>query len=216
MTGNIKVLIIDDHLMFKEGLLALLEKNADYQVIGQASNGREALSMVEKDPPQIALMDVAMPDMNGITATKKLKEIAPDCKVIALSMHQDKKFIEGMFENGAHAYILKDCAFKELNHAISQAMKDQRYLSKTLSEPGMEKYFSSSDPVKFNQAALTDKQMQVLQLLAEGQSTKEIAYNLGLSIKTIDSHRHNIMSKLKLHSIAELTKYAIKEGITEL
>jgi DNA-binding NarL/FixJ family response regulator len=209
--------LADDHKIVRDGLRTLLEKNPGIEVVGEAEDGRETVQLVKKLSPQIVIMDIAMRDLNGIEATRQIIAEHPDIKVIALSMHSDRRFVSEMLKAGAAAYLLKDCAFEELESAIRTVMKNKTYLSPAIAGVIIENYIRNapkSDPSVFS--LLSDREREVLQLMAEGKTTKEIASHLLVSTKTVETHRMNIMTKLDIHSIAELTKYAIREGLTSL
>lgn len=213
----IKVLLADDHKIVRDGLRTLLEKHVDIAVLGEAEDGREALQLARKLSPDVIVMDIAMPELNGIEATRQILSEYPGVKIVALSMHSDKRFVSEMLKAGASAYLLKDCAFEELITAIRTIMKGKIYLSPGIAGVVLEDYIRSdrkTDPSVFSQ--LTDREREVLQLMAEGKTTKEVAAHLNVSIKTVETHRTNIMTKLDIHTIAELTKYAIREGLTTL
>lgn len=213
----IKVLLADDHKIVRDGLRTLLEKHADIAVLGEAEDGREALQLARKLSPDVIVMDIAMPELNGIEATRQILSEYSGVKIVALSMHSDKRFVSEMLKAGASAYLLKDCAFEELITAIRTIMKGKIYLSPGIAGVVLEDYIRSNrkkDPSVFSQ--LTDREREVLQLMAEGKTTKEVAAHLNVSIKTVETHRTNIMTKLDIHTIAELTKYAIREGLTTL
>lgn len=214
---TIRVLLADDHKIVRDGLRTLLEKHADITVLGEAEDGREALQMARKLSPDVIVMDIAMPELNGIEATRQILADYPGIKIVALSMHSDKRFVSEMLKAGASAYLLKDCAFEELITAIRTIIKGKIYLSPGIAGVVLADYISSdrkTETSAFSQ--LSDREREVLQLMAEGRSTKEVAAHLNVSIKTVETHRANIMSKLDIHSIAELTKYAIREGLTTL
>ena len=213
----IRVLIADDHQIMRDGLCNLLEKEGDLEVVGNADNGRTAVHLAETMSPDIVVMDIGMPDLNGIEATRQIHAQTPDVKVIALSMHADRRFVIGMLRAGATGYLLKDSAFEELTHAIRTVQSGHRYLSPVIADVVIHEYLSQVDePSSSLSSELTPREREVLQLLAEGHSTKDIADALHVSRKTIETHRAQIMEKLDLHSIAELTKYAIREGLTAL
>jgi two-component system, NarL family, response regulator NreC len=214
---TIKVLLADDHKIVRDGLRTLLEKHADIAVLGEAEDGREALQLAGKLSPDVVVMDIAMPELNGIEATRQILSEHPGIKIVALSMHSDKRFVSEMLKAGASAYLLKDCAFEELIAAIRTIMKGKIYLSPGIAGVVLADYIRSdrkSEPSVFSQ--LSDREREVLQLMTEGKTTKEVAAQLNVSIKTVETHRTNIMTKLDIHSIAELTKYAIREGLTSL
>ena len=208
-----RVLLADDHKILRQGLRTLLEQEKDIQVVGEADNGRSSVKLTGELAPDVVIMDVAMPDLNGIDATRHITEAEPRIRVLALSMHSDGRYVKGMLQAGARGYILKDCAAEELTHAIRTVMAGQVYVSPGVTGAIVNDYvrqLSAAD----GPATLTRREREVLQLLAEGGSTANIAAGLHLSVKTIETHRKRIMDKLGLHSIAELTKYAIREGIT--
>ena len=215
---TIRLLIADDHKLMREGLKALIEKEPDMQVVGEAEDGQSTVSLAGKSNPHIIVMDVSMPDLNGIDATRKILAANPQVKVVGLSGHSDHHFVREMLTAGASAYILKHTASDELMRAIRTVMKGGKYLSPEVARGVMDAYVEMSKPLGKNQAfvVLTDREREVLQLIAEGKSTKEVADDLGVSVTTVETHRRNIMDKLDLHSVAELTKYAIREGITSV
>jgi len=195
----------------------LLEQHAELAVVGEAEDGRETVRLAKKLSPDVVVMDIAMPDMNGIEATRQIFADRPGAKVIALSMHSDRHFVSEMLKAGATAYLLKQCAVDELITAIKTVLKNQTYLSPCISGVVVDNFVrntSKSDSTVFSH--LTDREREVLQLMAEGKTSKVIAIQLNLSIKTIETHRMKIMEKLNIHTVAELTKYAIREGLTSL
>ena len=214
---GIQIIVADDHKVMREGLRSLLEKQGDFEVVAEAEDGRTAVRLAGELEPDIIIMDVAMPDLNGIEATRQIINDSPDMKVVALSMYPDKRFVAEMLKAGASGYLLKNCAFKELVNAIRIVTDNQIYLSPRIAGVVVGDYvgqLSKKGSSAFS--ALTDREREVLQLLAEGKSTKQIASRLNLSTKTIDSHRQQIMKKLSIRSVAELTKYAVREGLTPL
>ena len=212
-----KVLLVDDHAIIREGLSSLLEKQPDIEVVGGAEDGRQAVDSVRRLAPDLVIMDISMPNLNGIDATRKIVEETANVKIIALSIHSSRQFVAEMLKAGASGYILKDCLFDELMTAIKTVLNGGIYLSPKITGVVIDDYvqrlskqYQPSGPV------LSEREREVLQLLAEGKSTKEIAIQLHVSAKTIESNRHNLMDKLRINSVAELTKYAIREGITPL
>lgn len=208
----LRLLLADDHTMFRQGLRALLEKLHDFEIVGEAASGREAIDLATRLMPHVVLMDIAMPDMNGVEATRQIRNSESPPKVVALSMQSDGAVIRRMFQAGASAYLLKDCPFDELSTALRTVVAGRTYVSPAIADT-MVRQIAARDPLP---PVLTPKEREVLQLLAEGRSTKEIAALLSLSAKTVDSHRQHIMDKLNIHNIAELTRYAIREGISFL
>ena len=212
-----KILLSDDHKIMREGLRTLLEKRPDMQVIGEAKTGRMAVQMVRKLLPDIVIMDIGMPDLNGIEATRQILAEFPNIKVVALSMHSDRRFVTEMLTAGAAGYLLKDCAFEELAECIYTVVTGKIYLSPGVADVVVKDYVRHLLPKSLSAySILTDREREVLQLIAEGRNTKKIASILYVSIKTVETHRQHIMEKLGINSIAELTKYAIQEGLTSL
>lgn len=213
---KIKVLIADDHRIFRQGLRSLLESQPEVEVLGEAENGRALIKMARQFEPDLVILDVAMPEMNGIDAAHKLKELGIGTRILALSMHSDSRFVTQMLKAGADGYLLKDCAFNELTDAMQTVLQNRVYLSPGVTDLVVRAYLESAGDDGRNSTALTSREREILQLIAEGKNTLEIAGLLNISGKTVDTHRRQIMRKLDLHSVAELTKYAIREGITVL
>jgi two-component system response regulator NreC len=213
----IRVLLADDHKIVREGLRTLLNTKPEIEVVAEAENGRKALQLARKLMPDVIVMDVSMPDLNGIETAHRLMSELPDIKVIALSMHSDHRLVSGMLAAGASGYLLKDCAFEELEKAIYTAADNNIYLSPRITKTVVNHYVRDQSPFKsLISSALTAREREVLQLLAEGNNTKKIAFDLCVSTKTIETHRRRIMKKLNVTSIAELTKVAIREGVIGL
>ncbi len=212
-----RILIADDHKILRAGLCALLEKQPDMEVIGEADSGARAVSLAKKKSPHLIIMDINMPDMNGIEATKRILSENDGIKVLALSMYADKGYVINMLKAGASGYLLKDCALEELANAIRAIMDNKTYLSPVLVDSILKDLIdlATKDDLSVY-SILTSREREVLQRLAEGRTTKEIAFDLGISIKTVETHRQQISAKLGMSSIAELTKYAIREGLTSL
>ncbi|MDI6851987.1 MAG: response regulator transcription factor [Deltaproteobacteria bacterium] len=210
----IRILIVDDHKIFRVGLRALLEQELDLEVVGEAGNGHEAVQQVKKLRPDLVIMDVAMPVMNGVEASSHILSIFPETRILALSMYSDRRYVLNMFQAGVSGYLLKDCAYEELSRAIRWVMAGKMYLPPDIAKifiQGYKKGFISSNTAF---SLLTPREREVLKLIAEGKSTAEIAASLSISEKTINSHRMNIMTKLEVSSVAELTKFALREGLT--
>ena len=185
------------------------------EVIGEADNGRRAVELVDELAPDVVVMDIGMPELNGIEATRRIVHDHPHTRVIALSMHSDRRFLGEILKAGASGYLLKDGAFEELAGAIRTVIGNKMYLSPRIADVVVEDYvrhLPRGEPSAF--AALTPREREVLQLLAEGKATKQAAACLHVSVKTVETHRRQIMTKLDIHSVAELTKYAIREGLT--
>jgi two-component system, NarL family, response regulator NreC len=213
----IRVLIADDHKIIRDGLKTLVEKESEMEVVAEAENGRETIRLAQKFNPNIVIMDVTMPDMNGIEATRKIREENSKIRVIALSMHSDRRYVLGMLEAGAAGYLLKDSAFDELVEAIRQAADGKMYLSPRIADVVVKGYLDKASGTSHaSNSMLTPREREVLQLLAEGMAAKEIATHISVSVKTVETHRRNMMIKLDLRSIAELTKYAVREGLVSI
>ena len=213
---EIRLLLADDHQIMREGLKALIEKERGITVVGEAEDGKTTVELARKLSPNVVVMDVAMPDLNGIEATRKIVKAHPNVKVVALSGHLNQGFVREMLAAGASAYILKQTACDELVRAIRAVVAGKKYLSAEVARGVVDAYVELSQSPSQSPAfvVLTEREREVLQMIAEGRSTKDIGGEIGVSVKTVETHRHNIMEKLNLHSVAELTKYAIREGIT--
>ncbi len=213
----IHILLADDHKIVRDGLRALIEKQTGMEVVAEAETGLDAVRITRKLQPNVVIMDIGMPEMNGVEATREIKGSMSEVKIIALSMHSDRRFVLQMLKAGASGYLLKDSAFEELAVAIRTVSGGKPYLSPRVTDVVINEYLQnlpSGEASAFT--VLSPREREVLQLMAEGKSTKEIAGSLNLSVKTIESHRQQIMEKLEIHSVAELTKYAIREGLTSL
>ncbi|MCJ7692994.1 MAG: response regulator transcription factor [Sedimentisphaerales bacterium] len=212
-----KILLADDHKITREGLRSLIEKQSDMEVVAEAEDGHTAVHLVRKVSPDVVIMDVSMPDLNGIEATQKIVSECPNVKVIALSMHSDTLFVTKMLKSGASGYLLKDCAFEELTRAIRTVVAGKTYLSPAISDVVVDGYLHRlSETDSASSDVLTHREREVLQMLAEGNSTKQVALKLHISVKTVETHRRQMMHKLDIYSVAELTKYAIRKGLTSL
>ncbi len=214
---SVRIILADDHKLFCEGLSSMLEGQPELEVIATAPDGHAVLQLARELSPDVVIMDIGMPNLNGIEAARKIAAENPAIKTIALSMHSDKRFVVEMFKAGASAYLLKDCNFEELTGAISAVMKGNHYISPAVAKVVIKDYVKNlqeEGPSAFT--VLTAREREVLQILAEGKTTNQIAAALFVSEKTVESHRRQIMSKLGIHSIAGLIKYAIREGLTSL
>ncbi|WP_439129757.1 response regulator [Polaribacter sp.] len=208
---NVNIMLVDDHQILRDGLKNIIQQKANFKIIGEASNGRDAIKLCAKLNPDVVVTDIAMEGLNGIEAAKQITKAQPEIKIIGLSMHANKKFIQGMFKAGGYGYLLKDGDSEELITAITTVMQNRKYLSKNINPDYLKLLHDKSDQKK-----LSSREIEVLQLIAEGNSSKKIGELLFLSSKTVDVHRNNLMKKLDLHTIPELTKYAIREGLTSL
>ncbi|MCX5889798.1 MAG: response regulator transcription factor [Deltaproteobacteria bacterium] len=214
---TIKIILADDHQIVRQGLRTLLAAEPDMKVVGEADNGRKTLGLAHELAPDVIIMDISMPDLNGIDATRQIMQKSPDVKIIALSMHSDSLFVMNMFKSGALGYLLKDCALEELVKAIRTVMRQKTYISPGLSDiliKDLANHWGGAPISAY--AVLTAREREVLQLMAEGKTTLQIASSLKVSSKTVEAHRKQLMNKLGLHSVAELTKYAIRQGLTSL
>jgi two-component system NarL family response regulator len=208
----IRIIIADDHRMMRDALITVLNEAPDMDVVGTAENGRDAVALARELEPDVVVMDIGMPDLNGVDATARIHLRNPEIKIIALSTYADKRFINEMSDAGATGYVAKASAATELMTAIRAVVKGRRYLCpRALAEVG-DTETAASRP----EAALSRREREVLQLVAEGLRTTEIAERMHVAESTVDVHRRNIMRKLHLHNVADLTKYAIREGITLL
>jgi DNA-binding NarL/FixJ family response regulator len=217
---SVKILLADDHRILREGLRSLLAQQQDVTVVGEAADGESAVSLARKLRPDLVIMDVVMPGMDGVTATRLIRGECPDTKVIALSMHSDRRFVSEMVRAGALGYLVKDSAFEELSQAVKTVMANRPYLSAiiagTLVEDFVRQASTQERPNVSPLQLLTAREQEVLRLLADGKRVKEIAGLLSISAKTVESHRQNVMDKLEIHSTIELTRYALREGLTSI
>ncbi|HNW44712.1 MAG TPA: response regulator transcription factor [Elusimicrobiales bacterium] len=212
-----KILICDDHKIFREGLRALLAGQPGLKVVGGARDGIEAVKLARELSPDIVIMDISMPGLNGIEAARKLSKVRKSARVIALSMHNDRKYVTEILKAGARAYLLKDSAFEELMDAIKAVSCGRYFLSAGITSIVLGDYLKGPSPDPRSAfTLLSAREREVLQLLAEGLRTKEISQKFALSVKTVETHRKKIMEKLGITSIAGLTRYAVKEGLVSL
>lgn len=214
----IKVLLAEDHTIVRKGIRALLDDTPSIEVVGEAENGREAMTKVEQLRPDVVLIDNTMPIMNGLEATRQIKKQFPAIMVLILTMHTDEEYIFQFLQAGASGYLIKKTAPKELVSAIKAAYRGDSFLSPSVSKKVIEEYLryvvTATHPDKY--AQLTNREREILQLIAEGNSNKEIADQLVLSVKTVGNHRINLMEKLDIHNVSDLTRYAIRKGIIGL
>ena len=213
----IKILVADDHKIVRDGLRQLLENQVGYEVVGEAENGRSALQLARRNRPDIVIMDISMPGLNGIDAARQMIAEIADVRVIALSMHSDKQYVDQMLKAGVSGYLLKDCAFEELDRALKIIAGGGVYLSPDVAGLVVQDYVGRLNEKAPDAAVtLTVREREVLQLISEGHSTRSIADALHISVKTVETHRKNIMEKMDARSVAELTKIALREGLTSL
>jgi len=213
---TMRILIADDHRIMREGLRVLLEGQRGVTVVGEAENGRDAVRLAAELQPDLVIMDVSMDDLNGIEATRRITSSVKNVRILALSIHADRRFVLEMFRAGAAGYLLKDCAFDELIRAIRAVRQGHAYLTPKIAGIVVGEFVRELVSEPPQAAELTAREREVLQLMAEGKNTKEIADRLGVSVKTVETFRRQLMSKLELNSVAELTKFAIREGLTSL
>jgi len=213
---TIKILIADDHQLFREGLVNLLAQAADIEILGQAENGNEVIQKAELLKPDIILMDISMPGLNGVEATGILKRTQPAIKIIALSMHSETQFVKQMLSQGAMGYLIKNCTYDQLIHAINMVYSGKKYLSEEVTESLIDDYLEIKKSPPFPDPILTKREIEVLNLIAKGITTKRISEMLFISIKTVGSHKQKILEKLNLKTNADLIKFAIKKGMTSI
>jgi DNA-binding NarL/FixJ family response regulator len=217
---SIRILLADDHKILREGLRSLLAQLPDVAVVGEAADGEAAIALARQLRPDLIIMDVVMPGTDGIAATRQIHAECPATKVIALSMHSDRRYVSEMVRAGALGYLVKDGSFEELQQAIRGVMADRPYLSASITGTLVEDFVRQAGAVERPPASplqmLTAREREVLRLLADGKRVKEIAHLLKISAKTVESHRQNIMDKLEIHSTIELARYALREGLTSI
>ena len=216
--SKIKILLVEDHTIVRQGLRSLLEQNSGMEVIGEAENGKEAVHKAENLKPDIVLMDVSMPLLNGIEATRQIKKHWPEIKVLILTMHTTEEYIFQILRAGASGYIVKKAAHQELITAIHAVNKGNKFLSPSISKKVIEEYILKAGKMIEQDSfeRLTAREREVLQLISEGKSNRDIAERLFLSVKTVESHKANVMEKLDIHTKTDLIKYALRKGIISL
>ncbi len=212
---GINILLVDDHTVVRQGLRVLLSSEEDMEVIGEAENGRQAIAMVRKTPPDVVVMDVAMPLLNGLEATRHIRRITPTTKILVLTSYGDDECVEQLMKAGATGYLIKQTAAHDLLNAIREVHRGHGFFSPTIAKQLRDhsrRLFSSQKPAK-KTSDLTSRELEVLRLIAEGFSNKQIATELSISIKTVEKHRQQVMNKLNIHDVAGLTRYAISKGM---
>jgi two-component system, NarL family, response regulator NreC len=212
---TIRILLADDHIVMRDGLRALLERQPDMAVVAEAADGRECVRLAEEQSPDVVVMDIAMPNMNGIEATRRITSSQPRCNVVILSMHQDESYILRALKAGAKGYLLKDAARSDLLEAIRAVAQGRSFLTRKIGRMLQEDYVRQLENRGLDDTydLLTDREREVLQLIAEGKTAKEVANDLNISPTTVETHRTHIQEKLGLHSVAELVLYAVRKGI---
>ena len=207
-----KILLADDHVLVRQGFKMILSAQSDFEIVGEAGNGREVLELAEKLQPDLVIMDVTMPELNGIEATRRLANVAPRARVLALSMHKDAVYVREILRAGARGYLLKDSADADLIAAVRSIAKGEAWLSPAVSDAVLTDYRRHvTDPLDL----LTSREREVLQMIAEGKTNKEIATSLNLSVYTVEAHRGRVMEKLNLHSTGELVRFALRAGLID-
>ncbi|HYR77103.1 MAG TPA: response regulator transcription factor [Pyrinomonadaceae bacterium] len=210
-----RVLIADDHTLVRAGIRSLLDKLSGIEVVAESSNGREVLRLVAEHQPQIVLMDIAMPELNGLEATTRLTELHPDVRVVILSIHSDEEHVFQALRAGASGYLLKGASIEELELAIRSAARGEIFLSPQISRPVIDEYVRRTRASR-PEEILSTRQRQVLQLIAEGKTMKQVALDLGISVKTVETHRAQLMDRLNIHDVAGLVRYAIKMRLVKI
>jgi DNA-binding NarL/FixJ family response regulator len=215
MGQKVRIVIAEDHTILREGLRALISSNPNFEVVGEAEDGKEAIRCVEKLKPDLILSDLSMPRMNGMEAIREIKKRSPDTKVIVLTVHRTEEYILATLKAGAEGYILKDSTHSELMLALKNVLNGKHYISPGISEKVIEGYLDGRKTLKTQTPweTLTQREREILKLIAEGYRNKEIADYLCISVKTVEKHRANLMDKLDLHSVSALTTYAMEKGL---
>ncbi len=213
--GIIRVLLAEDHTIVRKGLRSLLDAEADIEVVGEAEDGRQAVEKAQQLRPDIVLMDITMPGLNGLEATRQLKKYCPEVKVVALTVHTNEEYILQVLRAGADGYLVKQAAVEELILAIQAVCRGDSFLSPSISRKVIEEYSrrAEASAPEDNYEQLTGREREVLQLVAEGRSNREIAETLHVAVKTVEAHRSNLMDKLDIHNTADLTRYALRKGV---
>ncbi len=216
MSEKIRVLFCDDHTLFREGIKAILKHEPTIDIIGEADNGREAVAKVQRLRPDIVLMDIAMPELTGFQATRRIRQFSKNSKILILTMYEDEDIIARCLDAGASGYVLKDAPVSHLIHAIDVVNRGGQYLSPRALKKVVTQYIKGSKQTATSYDRLTEREQEVLKLLADGLTLKDIAVRLNLSVKTVDAHKYNLMRKLDLHDRADLIKYAIQKKLIQL
>jgi DNA-binding NarL/FixJ family response regulator len=215
MSPKYRIVIAEDHTILREGLRALLSSNADFEVVGEAQDGREAIRCVEKLKPHLVLTDLSMPRMNGMDAIRDIKRKSPETKILVLTVHKTEEYILATLQAGANGYLLKDSTHAELLAAVRHVLSGKHYISPGISDKVLDGYLEGRKTLKTRTSweTLTAREREILKLIAEGYKNKEIADDLCISVKTVEKHRANLMEKLNLHNVQALTTYAIEKGL---
>jgi two-component system response regulator NreC len=209
--SQVTVVLVDDHPVVRQGLRALLETEPGFSVVGEAGNGLEAASLVERLKPTVLLLDLTLPELDGLETLRQVRQSSPQTRVIILSMHSTEAYVRAALRHGAAGYVLKDASAGDLIQAMREVCKGRRYLSPPLSERTIDAYLSAAPPDAYD--TLTNREREVLRLVAAGLTNAQIAAGFSISPRTVETHRANLMRKLELHSLADLTRYAMEHGI---
>ena len=210
---SVRIVLVDDHRLVRAGIRALLEKTPQREVVGEAADGREAFALIEKQRPDIVLIDIAMPGLNGLDAVDRIKKEWPETKVIILSMHANEEYVVRALRSDVSGYLIKDAAVDELEDAIRTVTEGEVYFSRRISKRVIRDYLTNTDEIRGPLEQLSSRQREVLQLIGEGKNTKEIADILQVSVKTIEAHRLQLMQRLDIHDIPGLVRFAIRTGL---
>jgi len=215
MSQKVRIVIAEDHTILREGLRMLLSANPNFEIVAEAEDGREAIRCVQKFKPNLVLTDLSMPRMNGMEAIKEIRRESPETKILVLTVHRAEEYILATFRAGADGYILKDSTHSELLMAVKKVLNGRHYISPEISEKVIEGYLEGKKTLKPRTSweTLTQREREILKLIAEGYKNKEIAEDLCISVKTVEKHRANLMEKLDLHSVQALTAFAIEKGL---
>jgi len=215
MALKYRIVIAEDHTILREGLRALLSSNPDFEIVGEAGDGREAIRCVEKLKPHLVLTDLSMPRMNGMDAIREIKRRSPETKVLVLTVHKTEEYILATLQAGADGYLLKDSTHAELLAAVRHVLSGKHYISPGISDKVLDGYLEGRKTLKTRTSweTLTQREREILKLIAEGYKNKEIADDLCISVKTVEKHRANLMEKLNLHNVQALTTFAIEKGL---
>jgi len=215
MSTKSKIVLAEDHTILREGLKSLLSSSQDFEVIGEAGDGREAIRCVEKLKPDLILIDLSMPRMNGMEAIREIRRLSKEVRILVLTVHKSEEYILATFKAGADGYVLKEATHEELLMAIKSVLKGKSYISPEISEKVLEGYLEGRKRLKSQTSweTLTSREREILKLIAEGYKNKEIAEELCISVKTVEKHRSNLMEKLNLHNVQALTAFAIEKGL---
>jgi len=217
ISQKVRIVIAEDHTILREGLRLLLSSDPNFEIVGEAEDGREAIRCVEKLKPDLILTDLSMPRMNGMEAIREIKKISPKSKVLVLTVHKAEEYVLGTFQAGADGYLLKESTHVELVTAVNKVLSGKRYITPEISEKVIEGYLEGKKTLKSKTSfeTLTSREREILKLIAEGYRNKEIADDLCISVKTVEKHRANLMEKLNLHNVQALTAFAIGKGLVE-